>query len=208
MPVQFFILYFESNNPLTLGNYAWYDKLQVAFFQSTTTRAAGFASIAQENLSNPSAIFTMLLMFIGGSPVGTAGGIKTVTFVVLIAAMATTVFHQNEVVLFHRTITKQTVTKAVAVTSMSFMTLFISSILLSAVTNADIIDIIYEAAGATTTVGLTHGLTSQLNFWGRLIIIFTMYFGRIGPISLVVAFNLRRENPNIIKNPSEEINVG
>ena len=79
--VIIFIL--EYSNPLTIANYSFFDKIQVSFFQSITTRTAGFATIPQENLTNASAIFCLLLMFIGGSPVGTAGGIKTVTIVVL-----------------------------------------------------------------------------------------------------------------------------
>ena len=70
------------------------------------------------------------------------------------------------------------------------------------------IDVVYETVSATATVGLSRNLTSQLNIWGKIIIIFTMFFGRVGPISLAVAFNTRKESPNLIKNPTEEISVG
>ena len=202
------LLGFEYNNPLTIGNYSFFDKMQVALFQSVTTRTAGFATVAQENLTNPSAILCLLLMFIGGSPAGTAGGIKTVTIVVLIATAYTTIKNKNEVSLFNRDLTRQTVRKAVAVSGMSFCIMFISTILLSLVTDAAALNILYETISATATVGLTRNLTGILNAWGKIIIIFTMYLGRVGPISLAFMFKSRKETVNIVKNPTEEISVG
>lgn len=202
----FFI--FEYSNPLTMKEYSLIEKMEVSLFQSVTTRTAGFATIPQQNLTNASAIVSLLFMFIGGSPVGTAGGIKTVTIAVLMVAAMAAIRNKEEVGMFHRTIARQTVSKAVAVASMSFVIMFTSTVLLAAVTNADALDIAYETVSATATVGLTRNLTSGLNLWGKLIIIVTMYLGRVGPISLVIAFNTRRENRNLVKNPTEEISVG
>ena len=201
-------LVFEYHNPLTIAEYSLPEKLQAALFQSVTTRTAGFATIPQQNLTNASAIVSLLLMFIGGSPVGTAGGIKTVTMIVLIASTIATIRNKEDVVLFHRTISKQTINKAVAVVGISFFVMFSSTVLLAAVTDASALDIVYETVSATATVGLTRNLTPMLNLWGKLIIIVTMYLGRVGPISLLIAFNTKREKKNIIKNPTEEISVG
>lgn len=202
------IFVFEYNNPLTIGSFSLFDKLQASLFQSVTTRTAGFATIPQENLTNASAIASLLLMFIGGSPVGTAGGIKTVTFAVLITSAFATMKTHAEVELFHRTISKHAVSKTVAVVSMAFIILFTATILLSAVTDADALDIVFETVSAAATVGLTRSLTSELNLWGRIIIIITMYLGRVGPISLMIALNTKKETKNIIKNPTEDISVG
>ena len=202
------IFIFEYNNPLTIGTFSFWDKLQASLFQSVTTRTAGFATIPQEDLTNASAITSLLLMFIGGSPVGTAGGIKTVTFAVLITSAFATMKTQSEAELFHRTIAKHAVSKAVAVVSMAFIILFAATLLLTAVTDADALDIVYETVSAAATVGLTRSLTSELNIWGRIIIIITMYLGRVGPISLMIALNTRKETKNIIKNPTEDISVG
>ena len=202
------IFVFEYNNPLTIGSFSLFDKLQASLFQSVTTRTAGFATIPQENLTNASAIASLLLMFIGGSPVGTAGGIKTVTFAVLITSAFATMKTHAEVELFHRTISKHAVSKAVAVVSMAFIILFTATILLSAVTDADALDIVFETVSAAATVGLTRSLTSELNLWVRIIIIITMYLGRVGPISLMIALNTKKETKNIIKNPTEDISVG
>lgn len=199
---------FEYQNPLTMAGYSFTDKIQVALFQSVTTRTAGFATIPQQNLTNPSAIISLLLMFIGGSPVGTAGGIKTVTIMVLLVSAFTTIKNKEEVTLFHRAISKQAISKAVAVVSTSFMIMFTSTVLLAAVTNADALDIMYETVSATATVGLTRNLTPMLNIYGKIIIIITMYLGRVGPISLLIAFNTKKEKKNIVKYPIEEISVG
>ena len=202
----FFI--FEYHNPLTLEGLSFLDKMQVAFFQSVTTRTAGFASIPQQDLTNASAMVSLFLMFIGGSPVGTAGGVKTVTIAVLFMSAAATIQNKEEADLFQRRIAKQAISKAAAVVSMSFIIMFVSTVLLSAVTNGDALDIVYETVSATATVGLTRNLTPELNLWGKLIIICTMYLGRVGPISLAIAFSTKKENRNIIKNPTEDISVG
>lgn len=202
------VFVFEYNNPLTIGNFSLFDKLQASLFQSVTTRTAGFATVPQEDLTNASALASLLLMFIGGSPVGTAGGIKTVTFTVLIVSAFATMKTHAEAELFHRTIPKHAVSKAVAVVSMAFIILFAATLLLSAVTDADALDVLYETVSAAATVGLTRNLTSDLNTWGRIIIIITMYLGRVGPISLMIALNTKKETKNIIKNPTEDISVG
>lgn len=202
------IFLFEYNNPLTIGNLSVFDKIQVSLFQSVTTRTAGFATVPQQNLTNASSILCLLLMFIGGSPVGTAGGIKTVTIAVLMVSALATIQNKQDVSLFNRNISKQAVNKAVAVTMMSFAIMFISTILLSAVSNADALDVLYETVSATATVGLTRDLTPYLNTAGKMIIIGTMYLGRVGPISLALALNSGKKHQNIIKNPTEEISVG
>lgn len=199
---------FEYNNPLTFGNMPLLNKIQSSLFQSVTTRTAGFATIAQENLSNPSALVSMVLMFIGGSPVGTAGGIKTVTVAVLVATAIATVKNRNEVSLFGRAISKDAIKKAVGVLFFSFSIMIMSTVLLSWITDASVLDILYETTSAVATVGLTRNLTASLDTIGKLIITATMYLGRVGPISFAIAFSLKRENNNIIKNPTEEVRIG
>lgn len=202
------IFLFEYQNPLTMKDCTFAQKAGLSLFQSITTRTAGFATLPQENLTNASSLVCLLLMFIGGSPVGTAGGVKTVTIAVLMVSMVATIRNKNEVTLFDRSLSKQAVSKAVAVVSMSFIIMFISTVLLAAVTDAGMLDIVYETVSATATVGLTRSLTGTLNLWGKLIIIATMFLGRVGPISLAVAFKVRKREQNNIKNPMEEISVG
>ncbi len=202
------IFVFEYNNPQTMGDYTLLQKMEVSLFQSITTRTAGFATVPQENLTNASSIVCLLLMFIGGSPVGTAGGIKTVTFAVIIVAAIASIRDKEDTEVFGRRLTKLAVSKAVAVICMSFIIMFTSTVLLSAVTDANALDIVYETVSATATVGLTRNLTASLSSIGKFIIIITMYLGRVGPISLAVAFKRNKDNQNIVRNPIEEISVG
>ncbi|MBR2860480.1 MAG: potassium transporter KtrB [Clostridia bacterium] len=203
-----FIFAFEYNNPQTIKDYTLLQKIEVSLFQSVTTRTAGFATVPQENLTNASSIVCLLLMFIGGSPVGTAGGIKTVTFAVIIISAFAAIRNKEDTEVFGRQLTKQAVSKAVAVTCMSFIIMFASTVLLSAVTDANALDVVYETVSATATVGLSRNLTASLDGVGKIIIIVTMYLGRVGPISLAVAFKRNKDNQNIIRNPIEEISVG
>lgn len=204
--ILFFI--FEYNNPLTMQSYSLIEKVEASFFQSVTTRTAGFATIPQENFTNASSIVSLLLMFIGGSPVGTAGGIKTVTFVILLATAASVIKNKRTIDVFNRQISEKSIKKVIAVFATSFSVMTLSTILLSAASNADFLDVLYETVSATATVGLTRNFTASLNTVGKIIIIATMYFGRVGPISLAVAFKMRKSSENIIENPIEEISVG
>lgn len=202
------IFIFEYNNPSTIKDMSLFDKIQVSLFQSITTRTAGFATLPQESLSDASAATCLVLMFIGGSPVGTAGGVKTVTFIVLFATMYSVIKNKDEISIFNRNLSLQAIKKAVAVTSMSFIIMALSTVMLMASTNASALDILYETVSATATVGLTRNLTPFLNVFGKTVIILTMYFGRIGPISLFIAFSAKKPVINSIKNPTEEISVG
>lgn len=201
-------LLFEYNNPLTIQGYSFAEKIEASFFQSVTTRTAGFATIPQENLTDSSAIVSLILMFIGGSPVGTAGGIKTVTFLVMIVTAISVIRNRRSANVFGRQIAEETIRKAVGVFVMSFCVVAVSTILLSYVTNADFLDVIYETVSATATVGLTRNLTPSLNTSGKLIITIAMFLGRVGPISLAVALNKNKGSENIVSNPVEDIVVG
>ncbi len=204
----FSILLLEYNNPQTLGNLTFFQKVQAAFFQSVTTRTAGFATIPQENFTNASAFVCILLMFIGGSPVGTAGGVKTVTFAVLILSGIANIRNRSQGELFGRKIPRETVSKAVAVAGMSFFILFVSTVALSAVTDLSGLDVLYETASATATVGLTRNVTPLVGAAGKWILMATMYLGRVGPISLAVALQFRKKSFAAVENPEEEIIVG
>ncbi len=199
---------FEYSNPDTFAEFNVFEKIQASLFQSVTTRTAGFATLDQSKLTSPSAILTLILMFIGGSPAGTAGGIKTVTLTVLIATARASIKNRSDTSLFSRTVPLETVQKALSVVYMSSVTVVISSLLLSYFSDAPLLDILFETVSATATVGLSRNFTALLDTVGKIIIIFTMYFGRIGPISLAFAFKTRKENPPSVKNPTEKISVG
>ena len=147
-------------------------------------------------------------MFIGGSPVGTAGGVKTVTMAVLFYTALSMIRGRQRSVLFGRTLSAQAIAKAVAVVTASFGITFASSALLAAVTNASVPDILFEAVSATATVGLSRNFTGTLPLLGKVIVICTMYLGRVGPISLALALGSRPVSQNVVKDPVEEISIG
>ncbi len=202
------IFVFEYSNPLTIGGMSLFDKIQVSLFQSVTTRTAGFATVPQENLTNASSLLSLLLMMVGGSPVGTAGGIKTVTMVVLVCSAFATIRNKNNASLFGRCISENTIKKAVSVVVMFMAICLTSTVLVAATNEGSLIDVFYETVSATATVGLSRSFTASLNTFGKLVIIFTMYFGRVGPISLAVALGSKKKRENIITEPTEEISIG
>ncbi len=205
---MFLILFIEYNNPDTLGNLSFPKKVQAAMFQSVTTRTAGFYTIHQENFTDASAFVSIILMFIGGSPSGTAGGVKTVTVAMIILTAYAIVKNKRDTEVFGRSISEQNVRKGIAVFVISFAVLLISMGTLSIVERADFLDTLYECVSALATVGLSRGITAQLGVVGKIIIIITMYIGRIGPISLALFFNTNTKQKDVKHYPTADIHVG
>ncbi len=186
------ILVFEYNNPATIGNLTFGQKVMASMFESTTLRTAGFQTIDQADLTGASSILAMLLMFIGGSPSGTAGGVKTVTFVILFLAMLSSIRGNEEVTAFRRKISDDFVKRALTVVMSSFFVLVTMSIVLSAIEDFSALDILFEVVSGLATVGLTRGITGSLSTVSKYLIILTMYLGRIGPITMALAFNAKK----------------
>jgi len=185
-------LLFEYDNPDTLGRMNVPQKCMASLFQSVTLRTAGFATISQEHFRPASCMAYLILMFIGGSPAGTAGGIKTVTVVLLLASMFANIGGKRDVAVLHRKVSDDTIRRCVAIAVFSLSTLFLLTMALLAVSRSNFLDTLYEMTSAIATVGLSRGLTSTLDPVGKLIVTLTMYLGRIGPITLALAFNSRR----------------
>ena len=190
-------LLFEYDNPDTLGLLSWPEKGLAALFQSVTLRTAGFATIPQENFRPASCLVYLVFMFIGGSPAGTAGGVKTVTIVMLIASMLANIKGKKDVTVMNRKIADETIRRCVAIVTFSFSVLVVLTIALLAVQRSGFLDTLYEMTSAIATVGLSRGLTGALYPAGKLIVALTMYLGRIGPITLALVFNSRTPADNI-----------
>ncbi len=181
-----------------------------ALFQSITARTAGFNSVDIAALSDPSKFILILLMFVGGSPGGTAGGIKTVTFVVVILAVIATLRRRDDVEIFSRSISLLIVRRAITVAVLFVMVLFGATLALcitEASSHFTMMQIFFEVASALGTVGLSTGITPALTTAGKLIIILVMLTGRLGPLTLlaVLAFNAK---PVRYSYPDEAIVVG
>lgn len=200
-------LIMEYDNPETLKPLKGGQKLLAALFQSVTLRTAGFATISQKGFREATCLVYLLLMIIGGSPSGTAGGIKTTTAAVIGASVLSTVRGKEDVSLMKRKIPDRVAKKALAVTGVSIMAIFVLALLLTAVQKSNFLDTIYEVISATATVGLSRDLTQGLNAAGKWIIILGMYLGRIGPITMALAFNSKRSGART-SNPTGRLMVG
>ena len=185
------LLLFEYDNPDTIGSMSFGGKLLNCLFQSVTLRTAGFASVPQESLTPGAALFGCVLMFIGGSPVGTAGGVKTVVFIVVIMNVLSFVRDREDTVIFRRAVPEKLIRKANAIVTVMLLAIVLFVILLVTVSGCSVLDGLYEACSALCTVGLSRGLTASLNTAGRLLIILAMFLGRIGPISMALFFSTR-----------------
>ncbi len=202
------VLLFEWNNSRTIGNMSIGNKIMAGIFQSVTFRTAGFATIPQESLTSPTCMMGCIFMFIGGSPVGTAGGIKTVTIFVVFLNAATFIRSRTESVVFGKAVSEKLINKASAIVITNFMLTLILMISLIQVCRVPTISAAYEIFSATGTVGLSRALTASLNVPGRIVVMIGMYAGRIGPISMALFFSTKRSDKNDIKFSNGHYIVG
>ena len=205
------VLILEFHNPDTIGGMSLGDKVMASFFQSVTNRTAGYATISQSGLHSETKLVNSILMVIGGSPGGTAGGIKTTTFVMLFLACMTFVKGGNDIECMGRKITTENFRSGFAVMLLAF-TAYIAGILLILIFEPDqvlTIDVIYEASSAIGTVGLSADLTPNLTRASQIVLMIMMYIGRLGPMTLVLVF-AGKANPRdkIRELPHERIMVG
>lgn len=204
--ISIFIL--EYNNELTMKDLSLADKWMASLFQSVTTRTAGFFTISQEKFTDASAMVSMILMFIGGSPAGTAGGMKTTTVAMIFLTTLSFSKGRSDTEVFNRKISSDNVRLGLVVVTLGSFVLFSAITLLSVTENTSFINVAYEAVSALGTVGLSRNLTPSLSTIGKLIIIIVMYLGRIGPVTLVVALSNKTSSKVGIDFPEKKIIVG
>lgn len=205
----FFIL--EFNNPATIGKMSLCHKIVVSFFQSVTTRTAGFSTVDMYSLNRVTKILMCSLMFIGGSPASTAGGIKTVTFALVLLLIRTVYRGIEETTVFQRRIKKRTIVRSFSIFFLGLMLCIISSaIMLISEPKQDYLNILMEVFSAFGTVGLSASVTPALSVVGKCVDILLMYAGRIGPISLIILFTKRSHDKNTkeFRYPDEDVLVG
>ncbi|AFY68687.1 potassium uptake protein, TrkH family [Thalassoporum mexicanum PCC 7367] len=210
--LAFFLTEFTNNQ--TLGALSFPKQALAAWFQSVTSRTAGFNTIDTGAMTMTGLFTTIALMFIGACPGSTGGGIKTTTMFLLLGCTRSALQGREDILLFNRQVPAVLVFKAIAVAVGSMFTLVISIVLLS-ITEADLITksgysfihILFEAVSAFATVGLSMGITPEVSDLGRLILVGTMYIGRVGVVVLMAAL-IAEPEPSLVKYPEETLLVG
>lgn len=203
--VLFFIL--EYNNEGTIGNLPFFEKILASFFQSVTTRTAGYNSVPMGNLTGGSIFLFCILMYIGASPGSTGGGIKTTTFGVIIFYVIGVVKKQEHIVIFNRRIGWEILNRALAILVLSLLYIGVITLIILSTQNFSLEQVIFEVISAFATTGLSLGITADLNSFSRILIICTMFLGRLGPMTFALAFGGSNKVEKI-QFPKENILVG
>lgn len=178
-----------------------------SFFQSVVARTAGFYSVDLSKIKDSTALMLMGLMFVGGSPGSTAGGIKTTTLGVLFISTHAVVRGEREPVVFGRHIGMDVVRKALAIFLVSITIILSVSFILTITESARLVDILYETVSALATVGASKGITADLSDVGKILITFCMYLGRLGPMTMAFAFGMK-DKKSLIRYPESFISIG
>ncbi len=206
-----FILILEYNNPNTIKDFSFGEKLIASFFASMTPRTAGFNTIDLNSMRHASLVLTMIFMFIGGSPSSTAGGVKTTTIALFFITIISILRGKKDTEAFGRKIPEENVKRAIAVIGIAVTFLTTSIVLLSiSETDASFFEIVFETLSAYGTVGLSIGLSAKLSFVGKLIISLAMFLGRVGALTLLFAATskMKKIENQMLSYPVEEISIG
>ena len=197
----------EYSNVNTLGLFSFPDKIWGSLFQSITARTAGFNTLTTGNLSDASLLFIIIFMFIGASPSSTGGGIKTTTFSIMLLNVFASLKGKRHLSLYKRRIPSAVVNKSWEIAFLSLSWVAVFTILLSYVEKFRFIEIFFELISAFGTVGLSTGITSSLSFPGKIMIILTMFAGRLGPLALALSL-ITKKKSGLIEYPEEKLMVG
>lgn len=206
-----FLFFFlaEYGNPHTIGSLAMKEKLLASLFLSVNVRTAGIYTIDAAELTNASKFMTILLMFIGASPTSTGGGIKTTTMSLILLMAWSVAKGQNDIVVFRRRIPYSIAHRALAIALISLLAWVAVTLVLSFIEFVPFLDIMFEAAAAVSTTGLSVMDIAGMHYISRIILMMTMYLGRVGPLSLTLALARRqKQDGNHIRYPEERIMVG
>ncbi|WP_308545289.1 TrkH family potassium uptake protein [uncultured Sneathia sp.] len=205
--IMTFIL--EYSNKGTIGNLSLHDKLLSSYFQSVTLRTAGFQTIDLATLTTPTIIIYLFLMFIGASPGSTGGGLKTTTLGILILGVMNAITGKEDIEYRRRRLSWQTFNKACAILMLSLFYLFVMIIIMSIFDSSKgFLPLLFELISAFGTVGLSMGVTAKLSIISKLIIILTMYIGRVGPLTIMYALSKKKCREGKYKYPEETILIG
>lgn len=201
------ILLLEYNNPATMGNLSAGGKLFTALFTAATPRTAGFNVLSTAALTYPTVLILIALMFIGASPTSTGGGIKTTTFGIVFFTFINMIRGKQEPVVFSRHFSLNQIMKAVSIICAAIGLIFLSTFVLTIFEDKEFSALMFESFSAFGTVGLSRGITPDLSTPGKITLIVTMFGGRIGPLTLLVALS-KQKKVDVLHYPEEHILIG
>ena len=201
------IYYMESTNNLTIGGLTSGEKLLTSYFQALTPRTAGFNTIPIENMRQSSLLLLIMLMFIGASPASTGGGIKTTTFAVVILSIRNMLHGNNDLVLFDRRIDNTFVYRAFVITVLAVTWIGVATLFIAYFEKAAFLHVLFEVVSAFATVGLSTGLSRNLCAASKIVLILTMFAGRVGILTFALALTSRHRVGNV-RYPKEKIMIG
>lgn len=201
------VFYLEYHNPKTLGTLASLsDKLWASYFQAVTPRTAGFNTLDIGSLHEGTISFMLLLMFVGAGSASTGGGIKLTTFLVILLSVLTFLRQKTQIKIGKRAIKDQIVIRSLAISTISILFIFLAVFILNITEQDPFLEILFEVISAFGTVGLSMGITAELSDIGKIIIVFIMFLGKLGPLTF--AFSLARPQKDKIRYPDEDVLTG
>ena len=203
----FMVLILEFNNPATMGGLSLGGRVFTAFFTAATPRTAGFSVLNTGALSYPTVLILLSFMFIGASPTSTGGGVKTTTFGVVLITFINMIRGRREPVVFSRRFSLFQIMKAVSIMSAAIGLIFLATFVMALFEEKEFIALLFEAFSAFGTVGLSRGITPELSNASKIALIFTMYGGRVGPLTLLVAL-ARQQKEDVLHYPEENLLIG
>lgn len=199
---------FEGNNPDSIGNLTAGQRVLVSFFQSVSTRTTGFDVIGQLTLTEDTKALSMLLMFIGGSSGSTAGGVKTVTIGILVLSVISVIRGRRDLTVFEKKIPQRQIINATTLISIGIMLTISGGIVLCAANNVSLLDALFESVSAYSTAGMEAGFLRAASVGSQLLVIFFMFFGKIGVLSLSIAFMMKGGKAVDYTYPAENVIIG
>ncbi len=197
----------ERSNPLTLAGEVWHVQLLDTFFHSVAARTAGFVALPVGSMTEDTTFFTMVLMLIGGAPGSTAGGIKVTTFAILIVTVMAVMRGRTRITILRRTLPQEVVLRSLAITLLAALLLIAVSWVLAEFETGGFMPVLFEAASALGTVGMSYGITPQLHDVSRLVLVAAMFVGRLGPLTLVLLLAQKTQREHL-QFPRESVRVG
>jgi len=188
-----FFLFQEFSNIATMGQLTFTEKINASIFQSVTTRTAGYNTIDVDGMTEISKMFSVFLMFIGAAPGSTAGGVKVTTLAIVIVAIVSNIKGNSETIVLKRKVGQDVINKSLAIIGLSIILVFAMTTIIISIEKMPFINVLFECTSAFGTVGQSTGITPLLHNSSKILLVFMMFLGRVGPLTFAIALAMREK---------------